>query len=384
MNYKQRGKELREIIRKIRNHTFEYESREPKTTKWTKYDQAQIHEFADFLNNVREVVDEAERRINERTPQEIRGPGRPPISHADITKALLLQTYTGSPNRVAEGLLFLFREKLGIGQHFSYKTIERGYDREPVNEILDEVNRILNGTVEGTEVTFSFDGSGFSTSQKGTYAAAREKQRATKKKTKESNTTGDKGTGAENLPDDTFPQSNVSVKTSFMYSVISIGVRHKLVAGVATCPDHSIGETTMFPEVFSRTLWYHPKMEVVLGDGIYSARWIVDLVAQNEIQPYFLPRSNVTFKSKGYSGWHTMLFSLQTNPQEWLRIHHMRSISETVNFMVQCRFGQTVRKKLDARKDTEVRLKYTAHNIRRFGYLEILEKIRPTWQRKNT
>ena len=40
-------------------------------------------------------------------------------------------------------------------------------------------------------------------------------------------------------------------------------------------------------------------MEGVLGDGAYGARWLTDLVAQNHATPYFLPHSNVTFKSKG-------------------------------------------------------------------------------------
>ena len=71
---------------------------------------------------------------------------------------------------MAEGLLLLFREKLDINRHFSYKTIERGYDREAVNEILDEIVVITNESVEGKETTFSFDGTGFSTSNKENYA----------------------------------------------------------------------------------------------------------------------------------------------------------------------------------------------------------------------
>ena len=45
--------------------------------------------------------------------------------------------------------MLLFREKLGIDCRFSYKTIERGYDREPVNKILDEIVVITNESVEG-------------------------------------------------------------------------------------------------------------------------------------------------------------------------------------------------------------------------------------------
>lgn len=79
---------------------------------------------------------------------------------------MLLQTCTESPNRVAEGFLYLFREKLGLNKRFSYKIIERGYDWKAVNEILDEIVIITNETVEGEEVTYSFDGTGFAASNK--------------------------------------------------------------------------------------------------------------------------------------------------------------------------------------------------------------------------
>ena len=156
----QRGEELQKIIKSIRDGTFEYESKEPVTTNWAQYDQAQIHEMANYLDNIRDLVEEADKRIKERTPPRKRGPGRPPTDPADVTKALLLQAYANASNRLAEGLLLLFREKLGIGHHFSYKTIERGYDREPVNKILDEIVVITNESVEGKETTFSFDGTG--------------------------------------------------------------------------------------------------------------------------------------------------------------------------------------------------------------------------------
>ncbi len=77
-----------------------------------------------------------------------------------------------------------------------------------------------------------------------------------------------------------------------------------------------------------------------------------------------------------------MLYSLWDNPQKWLEQYHMRSISETVNSMIKCRFGTTLRKKLDPRKATETKLKNVAHDIRRIGYIEILNDIKPKWPRK--
>ncbi|MEA1944147.1 MAG: hypothetical protein U9N07_02225 [Euryarchaeota archaeon] len=74
---------------------------------------------------------------------------------------------------------------------------------------------------------------------------------------------------------------------------MSVEIQYKLISGISISPDHSIGETTMFPEAFDQTLSCYP-----------------DPVSANHVTPYILPRSNVTFKSKGFAGWYAMLFSL--------------------------------------------------------------------------
>jgi len=368
------GEELRELVKSVRDGTFEYKNRDKTEINWAKYDSAQIREMANYLNNLRDIVDEAGNRIRSRTIPEKRGPGKPETNPADIAKMLLLQTYTESPNRVAEGLLLLFQEKLGISRHFSYKTIERGYDREKVNEILDEVVAITNECVESEEKTCSFDGTGLSASNKENYADKRQKQNSKKnqKKSKPSN---------DDQSDDSFPITNLTSNRGFSYCVMGIGVQYKLISGVSVSPDHSVGETTMFPEAYFQTLQSYPNLENVLGDGIYASRWITDLVSKTHLTPYFLPKSNVTFQSKGFTGWYDMLFSLWDDPQRWLEQYHMRSISETVNSMVKCRFGATLRKKLDPRKATETKLKFVAHDIRRISYIETLYDIKPQWPR---
>ncbi|HJH28245.1 MAG TPA: hypothetical protein C5S50_02835 [Methanosarcinaceae archaeon] len=374
MPQKHVGEELRDLIKNVRDGTFEYESRDKSEINWAKYDYAQIKEMADYLNNIRDIVNEADNRIKSRTISEKRGPGKPETNPADITKLLLLQTYTESPNRVAEGLLFLFQEKLGISQHFSYKTIERGFDREKVNIILDEVVAITNECVKDDEKDASFDGTGFSASNKVNYADKRQKQNSKKSRTKAQPAKDDDS-------HDSFPVTNATSNKGFSYCVMGIGVKYKLISGMTICANHSIGETTMFPDAYYQTLKSYPNLENVLGDGIYSARWITDLVAKSNVTPFFLPKSNVTFQSKGFAGWYDMLFSLWNDPQMWLEQYHMRSISETVNSMVKCRFGATIRKKLDPRKATETKLKLVAHDIRRIGYIEILDGIRPHWPR---
>ena len=88
-----------------------------------------------FHHNQMCLVHQDDKRIKERTPPKKQGVGRPPIDPADIAKILLLQAYTSSPDRVAEGSLHLFREKLGVHRHFSYKTMAV-YQIRPHNKLF--------------------------------------------------------------------------------------------------------------------------------------------------------------------------------------------------------------------------------------------------------
>ena len=72
--------------------------------------------------------------------------------------------------------------------------------------------------------------------------------------------------------DDSFPKSNSTVKMGFSYAVMDVEVQYKLILGISISSDHSIGETTMFPEAFGKTLNYHPRLDSVLGDSIYGCR----------------------------------------------------------------------------------------------------------------
>ena len=130
--------DLRNLVKSVRDQSFSYEKREPAERNWHQYDQAQVNEIADVLETIRDVVNVASSRI----PEEKRRPGRPSVPASDIVKVMLMETYFGMPNRIAEGFLRLFGEKLGVSSEFSYKTIERGYDPGRSKKLLDEVLRI--------------------------------------------------------------------------------------------------------------------------------------------------------------------------------------------------------------------------------------------------
>ena len=78
-----------------------------------------------------------------------------------------------------------------------------------------------------------------------------------------------------------------------------------------------------------------------------------------------------------------MLYSLWEDPQGWLEEYHMRSISETVNSMVKCRFGAAARENgLIRGRRLRRGSKLVGHNIRRVGYLEVMGDVVPHWRRQ--
>jgi len=375
MNRKQRGDLVRNIIDQVRKQEFPYMEREKAKINWRDYDIAQCREIADMINLICELVDSAVKWIDANTPVEPRGSGRPPKQPSDIAKVLLLQSYFGVPNRVAEGLIYLFSEKLGLNEAFSYKTIERGYDRKSVDKILDVVFNLTNKPVRGLEKVFSIDGSGTPTSVKQNYAADR--QRQNRKKYSKGNDSSSNTCEDETLLNDNWPCSTFDSKHDYVYKVAVIGTKYKLFAGWNSATDHSIGETSMFPGVTAQAIENHPDMETMLGDGIFATRPICNFLGEYNVTPMFLPRRNVTLRARGSKEWVDMLWDLSENPQSWLRDYHMRSISESGYSMLTRANPGPLRKRLDSRKKTEDYLRGICHNIKRLCYLTYLANIIP-------
>ena len=349
---------VRKLIAASREGTLDYRHRDPSKTDWGAYDQAQIHEMADTLHLIRILVDEAARQVQARTPKRKGRRGPSPTSAADVAKVLLAQEYFRVPNRVAEGLLEIFGEKLGLSEGFGYKTIERGYGRKAVREILDEVFELTNGPVQGLERIFSVDGSGASTTVGHHYASSRAKQKEAEKQ---------KGAWVE---------GSTTVRAPYVYTVSVVGVHYKLLSSHWVNCDRHVGELAAFPTVMRETKTLHPQIAMVLGDGLYAGRPMVRLVGELGAVPRFLPRRNVTMKREGVKAWGEMLLDMARDPPKWFAEYHLRSISEATNFVRKNRHGK-LRKRLEGRKVTEEFLRGVGYNIRRLGQLRYLEGIQP-------
>ncbi len=352
VDFAKSGEFVRKIIDASRKGEFDYEGRPPPKIDWKAYDVAQAKEMADLIHMIGRFVDVAVQRIEKKRGKTKRGRGRPPTKAGDITKVLLLQSYLGAPNRVAEGIIVLFGEKLGISGEFSYKTIERGYDRRAVNEVLDEVFALTNLSVRGLERIFSVDGSGQTTSNKRNYAQDAQQRRYKK------------------------DSSGRVMKHGYVYNVAVIGVKYKLFsAWRSSCDDLNV-ELEYFPDLIRQTKVLHPDIEMVLGDTRYAGRPQCKIVHEIGAVPRFLPRRNVTMKRDGVRAWMEMLLDMAENPQKWFSEYHLRSISETGNSMVNGRKGP-IRKRLPRRKSTESYLRAVEHNIRRLALLRYMKGLVP-------
>jgi transposase len=353
------GETVRKIVTAAREGVLAYEKREPTPRSWSAYDLAQTREIADTLELTRHLVEAAEARLLNRVGCRARKRGRPPTPAADIAKVLIMQTYFGVPNRVAEGLILLFGEKLGLSREFSYKAIERGYDRETVNRLLDEVVALTNIPIQGLETTFSADGTGMPTSGKENYANQRDRQ------------------SSEGREAGTWPgEAERPARREYVFGVGILGTKYKLYSAWSGSCDRHVGELALFPELLVRTKELHPGMEMLVGDGLYAGRPQCDLVAKAGAVPRFLPRRNVTLKREGVKAWAEMLLSMAEDPQQWFREYYQREASECGFAMVKKRKG-ALRKRLRRRKETETYLRFVQHNVTRLAQLRWVADIIP-------
>lgn len=351
--------DLQNIVTAIRDKTFVYEEKDPNPINWRMYDEAQINEIADMLHMIDLAVNIASERVRSREQRKKRLPGRPPLPPDDIAKLMLLQAYVGFSNRVATSFLRMFTA-IKFSEAFSYKTLERGYDPRRTRPILDEIFKLTNEWSNFNETTAGLDGSGDSTTNKVNYESKRSEQRRNhEKKEREKGKTE----VMTSWPDK---------RKDFQYSVLSVGIHTKIIAGFSTTSDHDIGELSMVPEVMKQTGKNMPKLTIILGDTLYANRPFCETVTAYDAVLYSLPRSNSTLKSKGVKEWQKMGYELILDPQGFLNVYHDRSISETVNSMMKRREPIPIRKRLPWRKDSEEHLKKDIHNLRQSCYLTYL------------
>lgn len=341
---------LKKLLESIELKEFKYQPKEKERIDWECYDYAQVHEIDDMLKTIRDMVDLACIRLG----MEVKPPcrGRPPVYPGDKAKVILMQQYFGTSNRVTNGLLILFKEKLGI-KEFSYKTIERAYDVPEVIQILSEVFEMTQQPIVNEENTFSTDGTGLPTSLKRNY----EREKREKKK------------GKGTKKGKTKKGENAHI---FEQAIITSGTRYRMMASFIVTENPFAAEGPYLEEALGDVQEIYSHIELMLGDAAFLSRKNTSLVAAAGAVPRFYPKKNVTLRAKGSPAWKRMLSQFIKDPQSWLRQYHQRSISESVNSAFMRMFEKKLTRRIRSRRITESLVRACDYNIKRFSYLRYL------------
>jgi transposase len=338
-------RKLDELIKELKDKEFKYIPREEREIDWSKYDEAQLNEINDMLLMIRDTVDEAALRLSIKDAK-FEGPGRPPYPPEDLAKAILMQQYFCVANRTAAGLVLLFKEKMGIKQAFSYKTIERAYDDPFVILILNEIFRMTQEPVKELERNFSADGTGLPTSMKQNW---------------------------ERDKDDEERQ------TGYRKMVAMVGTTYGLISAVEFPENPMAHDSPFLSPLLQETVGNYSSIDLVCLDEAFLSRENCNLIEAAGAVPRISPKHGTTLKRRGSWAWTEMLLDFIEDPQEWLREYHLRSISETVFSAFKRTFPIPLRKRLVLRRKMEAFGRVCDYNLKRLCYLRYLKGLDVSW-----
>lgn len=339
---------LAKLVRDIRDRSpdltekFKYKPREEKQIDWTRYTEAQVDEIYDYLVLVKNMADEAERRMGHLADTAGKV-GRPPKSAFDKAKAILIQQYFEVSNRVAAGLIKILN--VGIKTDLTYKDIERAYSNPHVLAIMCTIFDMCNEPVRDRETRFSIDGSGLPNSIKQNYA--NEKRDSNK-------------------------------VASYDMFIGMIGVRYKLFSAFDIVNGND-NECPYLIPLLKETSQKYDRIDAVSADSAYISRANCSYIASLGAKPRIFPKENVSMKARGSIPWRLMFMEFVHHTQKWLEEFHLRSISETGNGVLKGRFTRPLLKRSNDRRIAEGCFKVTTYNVRRLSYLYHLENVEVKW-----
>lgn len=337
MSERKNQKDLRNLLKGYEDGSLKYEPKEKKEIDFNRYTIAQVNEITNVLTLIRRVVDEAYVRIPEITKH-----GRPSKSICDRAKAVLMQQFFQCSNRVAEGFVQLFKEKLGIKEYLTYKDIERSYEDPEVTLIIHIAHQLSNMPVKDHEKDFCIDGTGFPESTKQNYASEKDRAKGKSKEMK----------GYEKL-------------------VAIFGNNYKLI-GACDVADWNDHESPYLKPLVDELMTIYEELNLFQGDRAYLSRDNCKLIESYGGTPRFYPKSNSTLKRRGSLAWTNMLLAFIADPQKWLQEYHGRSISESGNSVLKRRFPRNLLKRNDIRQKSEAFARACAYNLRQLNYIHYL------------
>jgi transposase len=319
---------LSQIIKDVKSGDFKYIPKEDKPIDWASYTEAQLNEMNDYLVLAREIIDEIHREIGDIDKGNV---GKPPKSCFNLAKAVMIQQYFETSNRVTAGLIKILREKMRIDEELTYKDIERAYENPSVILVLNMLFTKTNEPVIGRETEFTGDGTGISTTIKENYANDRD-----------------------------------DIKKMKIYDrmIGVVGVEYKLLSAVEITDGES-NECPFLIPLLTETNKTHKHINLVSLDGAYYSHDNISFIASIGAVPRIMPPIDAAFKSYGCMAKKKMLIDFMKNTQKWLEEYHTRSISESRNSSDKRVFTRNLLKRIDCRRYTEGFARACRYNVRR-------------------
>jgi hypothetical protein len=258
-----------EVLSSVRSRKFPYDARPKQKINWSKYDEAQEHEYPEVLWLIRNVVGEA---ANSYRLVRHDATGKAGHSADDIAKMLLAQQYEGRSDRVTMGYLNVVRERLGIDNRVSYKTLENAYSDYDVMAILNDVFFLTQQPVIGLEHEFSIDGTCFSTTTKANW---------------------------ESMKDEILGGNNDGKKRQFEKAVLAAGTTFKVISSFAVAHSPTANESPCLKPLFNQILYLYKLVKLMTADAAFISRENCEIIGSAGATPRIFPKKNITYWGPG-------------------------------------------------------------------------------------
>lgn len=294
------------------------------------YNLAQENEVFVFLNCLPDAVKKSVKRDDL-----WRGHGRPPKELYDILMCLCIQRYVGVSTRRSMGWIMMLNKfgRLNI-EIPSWRTLARARANPEIKPYLDALLEVTTRPFKKLEHDFSTDATGVRTKCFSTWYSLRCRKRIRRRDHIAAHVTTGRKTHAA-----------FAVNTEVKKGRDSEYMREH-VKGIA--------------QRFLVNDWS--------GDSAYLARANCDAVRAVGGTPWFRLKKNTTSKPQGSPAWKQMVKEFKEHPRRAKYHYHKRSQSESTFSSKKRKFGDAVRSKLDAAKENEEHLGWTAHNFSRLSH----------------
>lgn len=331
---------LTHLIRQVRSQDYPYQSAEEKPIVWSSYDLAQTNEIADYLILVRDIVDEIRREIGDIDQGH---EGQQPTSCFDLAKAILVQQYFETSNRVTAGVLRVLN--LNLQGPVSYKALERAYENPNVLLVMRLLFEKTQEPVRHLEKDFTGDGTGVPSSIKQNYES-------------------DKG----------------DVKKVALYDMMIgvMGTTYGFISAVEVVKG-PVDENPFIKPLLEETRERYDRIDSFSYDAAGYAYNTIQYISRIGAVPYIFPHVNASLNSCGCLAKKKMLLAFIEETQQWMQMYHKRSLNESRHSADKRVFTRPTLRRIDCRRLFEGYTRACRYNLRRLVYVHYLNGLPVKW-----